>query len=152
MRRRRTTVAAVNAMVKGLPELSGSSSMEDQDGTTTVVAAAEVARTTIATEIAMDLGEDVDVVLTTILGNRGTMVGKTEVPTVPVVVGTVTFRGNSIGLAERSNYLSNSSNNNNTNRMEDGRETLEEDGSGTVVRVRARARDHRRIRSGTDLR
>lgn len=134
--------------MKDQPELSGSSSMEDQDGTTTV-AAAEVARTTIATEIAMDLGEDVDVVLTTILGNRGTMVGKTEVPTVPVVVGTVTFRGNSIGLAERSNYLSN---NNNTNRMEDGRETLEEDGSGTVVRVRARARDHRRIRSGTDLR
>lgn len=139
-------MAAVNVMVKGLPELSGSSSMEDQDGTTTV-AAAEVARTTIATEIAMDLGEDVDVVLTTILGNRGTMVGKTEVPTVPVVVGTVTFRGNSIGLAERSNYLSNS---NNTNRMEDGRETLEEDGSGTDVRVRARG--HRRIRSGTDLR
>lgn len=136
--------------MKDQPELSGSSSMEDQDGTTTV-AAAEVARTTIATEIAMDLGEDVDVVLTTILGNRGTMVGKTEVPTVPVVVGTVTFRGNSIGLAERSNYLSNS-NNNNTNRMEDGRETLEEDGSGTDVRVRARARGHRRIRSGTDLR
>lgn len=140
----------MNATVKDQPELSGSSSMEDQDGTTTV-AAVEVARTTIATEIAMDLGEDVDVVLTTILGNRGTMVGKTEVPTVPVVVGTVTFRGNSIGLAERSNYLSNS-NNNNTNRMEDGRETLEEDGSGTVVRVRARARGHRRIRSGTDLR
>lgn len=141
-------MAAVNVTVKDQPELSESSSMEDQDGTTTVVAAVEVARTTIATEIAMDLGEDVDVVLTTILGNRGTMVGKTEVPTVPVVVGTVTFRGNSIGLAERSNYLSN--NNNNTNRMEDGRETLEEDGSGTVVR--ARARDHRRIRSGTNLR
>lgn len=141
----------MNVTVKGLPELSGSSSMEDQDGTTTVVAALVVARTTIATEIAMDLGEDVDVVLTTILGNRGTMVGKTEVPTVPVVVGTVTFRGNSIGLAERSNYLSN---NNNTNRMEDGRETLEEDGSGTVVRVRVmvRARGHRRIRSGTNLR
>lgn len=149
MRRRRTTVAAVNVTVKDQPELSGSSSMEDQDGTTTVVAAVVVARTTIATEIAMDLGEDVDVVLTTILGNRGTMVGKKEVPTVQVVVGTVTFRGNSIGLAERSNYLSNS-NNNNTNRMEDGRETLEEDGSGTVVR--ARARGHRRIRSGTDLR
>lgn len=144
-------MAAVNVTVKGLPELSGSSSMEDQDGTTTVVAAVVVARTTIATEIAMDLGEDVDVVLTTILGNRGTMVGKKEVPTVPVVVGTVTFRGNSIGLAERSNYLSNS-NNNNTSRMEDGRETLEEDGSGTGVRVRARARGHRRIRSGTDLR
>lgn len=143
----------MNVTVKGLPELSGSSSMEDQDGTTTVVAAVVVARTTIATEIAMDLGEDVDVVLTTILGNRGTMVGKTEVPTVPVVVGTVTFRGNSIGLAERSNYLSNS-NNNNTNKMEDGRETLEEDGSGTGVRVRVmvRARGHRRIRSGTDLR
>lgn len=143
----------MNVTVKGLPELSGSSSMEDQDGTTTVVAAVVVARTTIATEIAMDLGEDVDVVLTTILGNRGTMVGKKEVPTVPVVVGTVTFRGNSIGLAERSNYLSNS-NNNNTSRMEDGRETLEEDGSGTGVRVRVmvRARGHRRIRSGTDLR
>lgn len=140
----------MNVTVKGLPELSGSSSMEDQDGTTTVVAAVVVARTTIATEIAMDLGEDVDVVLTTILGNRGTMVGKKEVPTVPVVVGMVTFRGNSIGLAERSNYLSNS--NNNTNRMEDGRETLVEDGSGTVVRVRARARGHRRIRSETDLR
>lgn len=139
----------MNVTVKDQPVLSGSSSMEDQDGTTTVVAAVEVARTTIATEIAMDLGEDVDVVLTTILGNRGTMVGKKEVPTVPVVVGTVTFRGNSIGLAERSNYLSN---NNNTNRMEDGRETLEEDGSGTVVKVRARARGHRRIRSGTDLR
>lgn len=141
----------MNVTVKGLPELSGSSSMEDQDGTTTVVAAVVVARTTIATEIAMDLGEDVDVVLTTILGNRGTMVGKKEVPTVPVVVGTVTFRGNSIGLAERSNYLSN---NNNTNRMEDGRETLEEDGSGTGVRVRVmvRARGHRRIKSGTDLR
>lgn len=140
----------MNATVKDQPELSGSSSMEDQDGPTTVVV---VARTTIATEIAMDLGEDVDVVLTTILGNRGTMVGKTEVPTVPVVVGTVTFRGNSIGLAEHSNYLSNS-NNNNTNRMEDGRETLEEDGSGTDVRVRVmvRARGHRRIRSGTNLR
>lgn len=147
-------MAAVNATVKDQPELSGSSSMEDQDGTTTVVAAVVVARTTIATEIAMDLGEDVDVVLTTILGNRGTMVGKKEVPTVPVVVGMVTFRGNSIGLAERSNYLSNSSNNNNTNKMEDGRETLEEDGSGTVVRVRVmvRARGHRRIRSGTNLR
>lgn len=132
------------------PELSGSSSMEDQDGTTVV--AAVVARTTIATEIATDLGEDVDVVIITILGNRGTMVGKKEVPTVPVVVGTVTFRGSSIGLAERSNYLSNS--NNNTNRMEDGRETLEEDGSGTVVKVRvmARARGLRRIRSGTNLR
>lgn len=151
MRRRRTTVAAVNVTVKDQPELSGSSSMEDQDGTTTVVAAVVVARTTIATEIAMDLGEGVDVVLTTILGNRGTMVGKKEVPTVPVVVGTVTFRGNSIDLAERSNYLSNS-NNNNTNRMEDGRETLVEDGSGTDVRVRTRARGHRRIRSGTDLR
>lgn len=148
-------MAAVNVTAKDQPELSGSSSMEDQDGTTTVAAAVEVARTTIATEIAMDLGEDVDVFLTTILGNRGTMVGKKEVPTVPVVVvGTVTFRGNSIGLAERSNYLSNSSNNNNTNRMEDGRETLEEDGSGTGVRVRVmvRARGHRRIRSGTDLR
>lgn len=141
-------MAAVNVTVKDQPELSESNSMEDQDGTTTVVAAVEVARTTIATEIAMDLGEDVDVVLTTILGNRGTMVGKTEVPTVPVVVGTVTFRGNSIGLAERSNYLNN--NNNNTNRMEDGRETLEGDGSGMVVR--ARTRGHRRIRSGTNLR
>lgn len=130
------------------PVLSASSSMEDQDGTTVV--AAVVARTTIATEIATDLGEDVDVVIITILGNRGTMVGKKEVPTVPVVVGTVTFRGSTIGLAERSNYLSNS--NNNTNRMEDGRETLEEDGSGTVVKVRVRARGHRRIRSGTNLR
>lgn len=150
MRRKPTTVAAVNVTGNDQPELSGSSSMEDQDGTTVV--AAVVARTTIATEIATDLGEDVDVVIITILGNRGTMVGKKEVPTVPVVVGTVTFRGSSIGLAERSNYLSNS--NNNTNRMEDGRETLEEDGSGTVVRVRVmvRARGHRRIRSGTNLR
>lgn len=148
MRRKPTTVAAVNVTGNDQPELSGSSSMEDQDGTTVV--AAVVARTTIATEIATDLGEDVDVVIITILGNRGTMVGKKEVPTVPVVVGTVTFRGSSIGLAERSNYLSNS--NNNTNRMEDGRETLEEDGSGTVVKVRVRARGHRRIRSGTNLR
>lgn len=146
MRRKPTTVAAVNVTGNDQPELSGSSSMEDQDGTTVV--AAVVARTTIATEIATDLGEDVDVVIITILGNRGTMVGKKEVPTVPVVVGTVTFRGSTIGLAERSNYLSNS--NNNTNRMEDGRETLEEDGSGTVVKVRARG--HRRIRSGTNLR
>lgn len=146
MRRKPTTVAAVNVTGNDQPELSGSSSMEDQDGTTVV--AAVVARTTIATEIATDLGEDVEVVIITILGNRGTMVGKKEVPTVPVVVGTVTFRGSSIGLAERTNYLSNS--NNNTNRMEDGRETLEEDGSGTVVRVRVRG--HRQTRSGTNLR
>lgn len=31
-----------------------------------------------ATEIVMDLGEDVDVVLTIIKGNRGRMVGKME--------------------------------------------------------------------------
>lgn len=87
---------------------------------------------TIATEIVTDLGEDEEEedVASTILGNRGRMAGKREV--IIKVVSSMTYRGNMTDLEDHSNYLNRTE--------EDGRETLEEDDSGTDVRVKSQIR------------
>lgn len=88
---------------------------------------------TIATEIVTDLGEDEEEeedVGSTILGNRGRMAGKREV--IIKVVSSTTYRGNMTDLEDHSNYLNRTE--------EDGRETLEEDDSGTDVRVKSQIR------------